>query len=168
MVELLIMRHAKSAWDTGDTDFHRPLNGRGARDAPRMAQWIAESDLAPDAVLSSAAVRARETALAVVFECDVDRAQVEFERDLYHASASTWLDALTHQTCARLLICGHNPGLDDLVDLLSADEPQLSVTGKLMTTAAVAHLRFDTAWSEISPRTGRLVSLVRPRELPAP
>lgn len=103
MVELLIMRHAKSAWDSGDSDFDRPLSDRGERDAPRMAAWIAEHNLAPE--------------------------------------------------------------IDDLVDLLSADEPPLSSSGKLMTTAAVAHLRFDTPWAQIAQRSGHLMSLTRPREL---
>lgn len=159
------MRHAKSAWDTGESDFNRPLNDRGERAAARMAEWLAENDLAPDRIVSSAAVRTHDTALAVMYACGVDRAMVDFEHELYLASAGAWFDVVKKQTCARLLICGHNPGLDDLVDALSADDPPLSTNGKLMTTAAVAHLSFDTHWSDISVRSGNLLSLTRPREL---
>lgn len=163
MTELLIMRHAKSAWDTAETDFNRPLNSRGERAAAQMANWLADNDLAPDRIVSSAAVRTHDTAVAVMFACGVDRTKVDFEHDLYLASAGAWFDVMQKQTCSRLLICGHNPGLDDLVDALSADDPPLSSSGKLMTTAAIAHLSFEAAWPEITLRSGHLLSLTRPR-----
>ena len=51
---LILMRHAKSDWsDSSLSDHDRPLNSRGQRDAPRMANWLAESDWIPDVVLSS-------------------------------------------------------------------------------------------------------------------
>lgn len=161
-IELLVMRHAKSDWNTNDTDFDRPLNGRGVRAADRMAEWIEENDLVPDRIISSPAERARATAMAVVWGCGVDRAFVDFDRDLYHADAFTWLQLLTSQTTSRrLLICGHNPGLDDLVDHLAATPPPLSSSGKLMTTAAIAHFRFDCPWSDITAGSGHLVKLTR-------
>ena len=64
-----------------------------------------------------------------------------------------------------MLICGHNFGLDELVEHLSATPPPLSQNGKLMTTAAIAHLRFDGDWAGLSASSGELVQLVRPREL---
>ena len=167
MIELLIMRHAKSAWDTGDVDFDRPLNRRGERDATRMAR----SDCRQRSRSRSGAfvVRCsrRATALAVVVECAIDRAFVDFDRELYHAEVDTWLAALrrTPPTTQPLLICGHNPGLDDLVFELARDRPRLTADGKLMTTAAVAHFRFEAEWFELEPRTGQLLSLTRPREL---
>lgn len=165
MAELLVMRHAKSAWDTGDADFFRPLNGRGERAAQKMAAWVRDNDLVPDRVLASPAERAKTTAMAVVYECGIDPAVVDFDNGLYLAGAQTWLDALRGATAERLLICGHNPGLDDLVEYLSADPLPLSASGKLMTTAAIAHFAFDVPWSEVGSRLGRLVELVRPRDL---
>ena len=67
MPELLILRHAKSAWDTdAPTDFDRPLSARGERDRWRMAGWLADEGLCPDEVVTSSALRARATAEAVV------------------------------------------------------------------------------------------------------
>jgi phosphohistidine phosphatase len=165
MVELLVMRHAKSDWSLGLPDFQRPLNGRGVAAADQMADWLVEASLRPDQIISSSAERARATALAVVYGCGVDRAQVEFEDRLYGADASTWITRLRSERAQRILICGHNPGLDDLVDYLAAVPPSLSSSGKLMTTAAVAHFRFDDGWDSLTGGGGDLVSLVRPREL---
>lgn len=165
MIELLIMRHAKSDWSAGETDFNRPLNDRGTQAADRMAAWLQAEQIVPDRVLSSSAVRARTTAMAVVYGCGIDRAVVDFDDDLYLADAFTWLQKLAQQTCGRLLICGHNPGLDDLVDFLVAGPVPLSDSGKLMTTAAIAHVSFDCAWGDINHATGALVTMMRPREL---
>ncbi len=163
MIELLVMRHAKSDWSAGEADFDRPLNERGTQAAAKMAAWLADEGLQPDCIVSSSAARTRATALAVAKACDVDLTMVEFDADLYLADAFTWMQKLTKQVEGRVLICGHNPGLDYLVDGLSSAPAPLSVSGKLMTTAAIAHFRFDVQWSDIAAGTGQLVQLVRPR-----
>ena len=64
--ELLILRHAKSAWDTNaPSDFERPLAKRGRRAAPRVGRWLEEQGLIPDHVVSSPAERAKQTVIAV-------------------------------------------------------------------------------------------------------
>ena len=168
MPELLVMRHAKSAWDTdAPTDFDRPLAERGRRDRVRMASWLADEDLCPTHVLSSPALRARSTVEAVIAECRVPAAHIVSDRDLYDADARTWFDRLRSQpeSVERLLICGHNPSLDLLVETLCATDPPLSHNGKLMTTAAIAHLRFDRRWADLMPASCDLVTLQRPRDL---
>ena len=165
-VDLLVMRHAKSDWgDPMLPDEQRPLAPRGNRAAVRMAEWLQEKELAPDRVLSSSAVRTRETVAHLIDGLDLDPSIVEFRDDLYLAGAWDWIDALRNESVARLLICGHNPGFDDLVDWLCAEPPARTLDGKLMTTAAIAHIRFDDDWPAIGPTSGRLHSLVRPREL---
>jgi len=166
MVELLVMRHAKSDWDSGATrDFDRPLAARGHRDAARMAEWLEENDLHPDLLISSSAVRARETAGYVIEQLQIQASDVEFDDDLYHADADDWHIALAGQTANRILICGHNPGLDWLVDFLASAPPPETDDGKLMTTAAIAHLKIDRQWNQLGRGCGHLEALVRPREL---
>jgi len=165
MNELLVMRHAKSDWNVGGSDFDRPLNGRGERAAQDMAAWILEHDLAPDRILTSPANRARTTAAVVAAACDLGADDVEFDHDLYLTDAFTWLQKLMTRTEDRLLICGHNPGLDDLVDHLSDGSAALTSSGKLMTTAAVAHFRLPDGWSAIARPTAELLRLVRPADL---
>lgn len=160
------MRHAKSDWSTGLDDYHRPLSKRGHRNAQRMADWLEETDRQPDAILTSAANRA-ETTAAYVGEHFGSAPSFSSVPDLYLASASRWLDHLQGEDAHRLLICGHNPGLDDLVEYLggdSADADLFTVDGKLMTTAAIAVFSVDD-WATIGSATSTLVELVRPKEL---
>lgn len=165
MPELLILRHAKSAWDTdAPTDFDRPLSARGERDRWRMAGWLADEGLCPDEVVTSSALRARATAEAVVEACGVATSQVEHSRRYYGAGPRIWLDRLGAATGRRVLICGHNPGLDELVAWLEPQAP-LNAAGKLMTTAAVARFRIAGEWRGFSTSDAELVRLVRPRDL---
>ncbi len=65
-----------------------------------------------------------------------------------------------------MLLIGHNPGLEKLLLYLAGDAP-LTRDGKLMTTAAIAHLRIDDAWGELRDGSAHLIALTRPRELSA-
>jgi phosphohistidine phosphatase len=111
------MRHAKSSWAEGGlSDFDRPLNDRGRRDAPRMAIWLREKRWLPDFVLCSAARRTQETwqLMQAVWDHPIE---FELRRDLYHASASHFwnsgIDSLSDHR--RVLVIGHNPGMQQLV-----------------------------------------------------
>ena len=71
MKTLLLLRHAKSSWDNSElADHDRPLNGRGRRDAPRMGQLLAQHDLTPDLIVTSAARRAATTAELVALAAE--------------------------------------------------------------------------------------------------
>lgn len=161
MVELLVMRHAKSAWDTGAYDFDRPLNERGVATAQSVAQWICDEDLCPDLVISSSAARTRATVGPIVEACGLDDFDVIFRRSLYLADVDDWMNVLWNQTVERLLICGHNPGIDELVIELVGSMPPLTAKGKLMTTAAVAVLDIDGPWDRLAPASATLRTLRR-------
>ena len=168
MTTLLVMRHAKSDWSTGLADHERPLNPRGQMAAARMAEWLVESGYCPDHILSSSAQRTQQTIAAVRAQCDVDDDSVDVDDDLYLASAKTRLDATAlagvRANPELLLLCGHNPGFDVLVDTLSDGAAPLSASGKLMATAAVAV--FDVAdWAQLGPESCTFVEIARPREL---
>ena len=163
-MQLYVMRHAKSDWDNALPDFERPFSKRGQKNAPAMAEWLGENDYEPDAIVPSSAVRARSTANYVAEHFDNAPTFTEHD-DLYLASLDAWLDHLVRATADRLLICGHNPGLDYLVEYLGGDQPRLTDDGKLMTTAAVAVFEIK-GWENIAPDTVEFVTLMRPRELP--
>lgn len=169
MPKLLILRHAKSAWNTdAATDLERPLTGRGRRASTRMAKWLRDHELEPDITLSSPAVRCRETLQSIVGSDGRCGPRPEFHDDLYGADVDTWLRRLQEldESTTTALICGHNPGLEDLSLQLSADPLPRADNGKLLTTAAIIELDFDGPWAELSPDSCRLVELVRPRSLP--
>lgn len=166
--ELLVMRHAKSDWDApGERDFDRRLARRGRRDAPRIGEWLAQAGLSPDAVVCSPAMRTRETVSAVLERLDLAELTVKFDRRVYEASLEALLQVLADapRDARRMLLVGHNPGMDDLVAHLAAQPPPLSRSGKLMTTAALAHFVLPDDWSQLARGCGRLVQLIRPKTL---
>lgn len=165
---LLILRHAKSDRDgaPGD-DFSRPLARRGRRDAPRMGRWLEARGPAPDFVLSSPALRARETAEAVATVLGVPAARIQYDDRLYLATCETLLAVLAGcpARTRTLLLVGHNPGLEELLDYLCAEPPPRNAAGKLLTAGALARLTLRQDWKKLEARSAELLELARPREL---
>ena len=166
--ELLVLRHAKSAWNTdAPTDFERPLSKRGRRDAPRVGRFLSDSGLIPDHVVSSPAERAKQTVLAVCGACGIEEDRIHWDPRIYHGSTGAVLDVLNDcpATARRVLIAGHNPGLELLVRNLCHHEVPMPDDYKLMPTAAVAHLEIPGEWENLKGGMARLVSLTRARSL---
>jgi phosphohistidine phosphatase len=163
--QLLVMRHAKSSWSgEGLSDFERPLNKRGMRVTPQVANFIHDQGLTPDWLVSSSATRAKMTAELFAENCQgVLSQQIQLVKSFYHASSSVYLEFLksfSDESVATLMFVGHNPGLEDLVERLSGD-------WHAMPTAAVAYfdLKSET-WSGLgSPITATLKHLWRPKEI---
>lgn len=158
---LLILRHAKSSWDDSALDDHeRPLNSRGKRDAQRIARLAHEAGLIPELILSSDAVRAHLTAEAMA---DATGGQLLLDPRLYHASVAEILamvPTVIRDEAATVMIVGHNPGLEELVALLTGEwEP--------LPTAALAQIELPvTSWSELESATrGALIGVWRPKDL---
>lgn len=122
MKTLIIIRHAKSAWDQPELeDFDRPLNERGKRDAPEMARRLVAKGYRADLMVSSPARRAWSTAkrFAVAFDYPKDR--IRKIDTLYHASAGQLVRTIHEldEGLDTVLLFGHNPGLTDLVNEIS-------------------------------------------------
>jgi len=95
--QIIFGRHAKSSWaDPGQPDFDRPLNERGKKDSPLMAQRLSNAGVTPQAILASAAVRARQTAHAFAQQFKIEE---QLFPSLYHAAPdSTW----EYSSCSHL------------------------------------------------------------------
>ena len=166
--ELLILRPAKSAWDTGAaSDFERPLSKRGRRDAPRVGRFLLEQGLAPDYVVSSPAERAKQTVIAVCRELGIGEDRIHWDERIYHAATGTLQTVLSESPAEarRVLIAGHNPGLESLLQNLCAERIPMPDDWKLMPTAAVAHLEIPGEWKDLDGGTARLLNLTRARSL---
>lgn len=126
-----------------------------------MGRLLRDEDLVPDRIVSSTAVRARTTAELVADELGY-RGTVQRSRDLYLASAPDIIRVLGNVggDASRLLVVGHNPGLEELVAALTGGFAALP-------TAAMAQVDLDVdVWPELTTGArGRLVNLWRPREL---
>ena len=162
MKELLILRHAKSSWkEPGLTDHDRPLNGRGRRDAPRIGRLVRDTEILPDVILCSTARRARQT-VELLVEASSCTAEVHSDRGLYLAGPDGYLElsSALPERWERAMVVGHNPGLEELVTLLTGEDATLP-------TAALARVGLAIeSWSELAGGAGgQLLRLWIPREL---
>ena len=134
---LYIARHAKSDWnDSTLSDFERPLNKRGKRDAPFMANVLKEKGINPELILSSPATRAKTTA---EHYHETLGGELRFDERIYEASHISLLYLVQEmfQEVDNLMIVGHNPGLTALNDMLS----NKSIYN--LATAAVIAIEFE-------------------------
>jgi len=165
---LILMRHAKSDWsDESLSDHDRPLNGRGRRDAPRMAHWLADVDLIPDVILSSSSLRTRET-VGLMTEAWSTEPEIFFNESLYLAAPGSILGCAQSDAsdARRLMIVAHNPGMAHLVSSLSGQIVE-------MPTAAIAVFQFASIdWKDLQPPSSmshgtsvKLVHYMRPKAL---
>lgn len=160
-MELLVLRHAKSSWsDASLADYDRPLKKRGKRNAVSMGIYLKQQGWLPDIILSSTAVRAASTTRRVLKAMGLPEDLIVWSRDFYHAGPTIWMKALAAQSASRVMIVGHNPGLEDLMDILCGPLPRED-DGKLLPTAAVARIQL----SGIQAGHGKLLHLQRPRHL---
>ena len=119
---LLNIRHAKSSWDIGSlNDFERPLNDRGKKDAPIMAQRLLDKKTPIDAFISSPAKRAKKTAELFSFVYNKKEEDIIFISALYHASPETFYEAIEQIDDAynSVALFSHNPGITAFVNELS-------------------------------------------------
>jgi phosphohistidine phosphatase len=165
---LLLIRHAKSAWDDSSlSDHDRPLAPRGLEALPRLCDHLARAECQAEMVLCSSSRRTVQTldGIRVAF---AERATSEVDPDLYLASAATLLarlrDVDSRVQCAMTI--GHNPGMQELA-LLLVSAGNAGMREQLLTkfpTAAAATLSFDGQWADLSPGTARIDDLFMPRK----
>ena len=167
MKRLFVLRHAKSSWDEPGLDDHeRPLTKRGRKAAEKLAERLGKDGAAPELVLCSTALRARETLAGVGRGLDPD-VPVQLEPGLYLASLQGLVGrvrTLPEEFDAVMLV-GHNPGLQELVLHLADGGLAERVRSKLPTGALVTIDLDLEHWADVTPGSGRVVSVVVPRDL---
>ena len=159
---LLLLRHAKSSWkDESLSDFDRPLNERGKKAAQAIGRYIRKQKIVPDLVLSSPAVRARETIGIIVTTAKLT-AEIRYDQRIYEADPPRLVQVLSQleDTFSSVLLVGHNPGIEDLLSLLTGSSQH-------MPTAALAKICLEGAddWSEISQAKAILELMIKPKDI---
>jgi phosphohistidine phosphatase len=158
MKTLYIVRHAKSSWEEESlSDFERPLNDRGKRDAPSMAKRLKERDVVPDLMLSSPAKRALSTARRMAKVLEYNKENIKTDRRLYHADAEMIISVLqeTRQKHNTVLVFGHNPGLTDFVNAMMSENKML--IDNVPTCGIVAFQIPIDDWRELKAKTGKML-----------
>ena len=171
MKRLYLLRHAKAVpADPALEDHDRALAVRGMHDAGAMARYLRKNGFVPELILSSSSARTRQTTELLLREFS---ARSDYRASLYLAEAGKILALVQSapQSVAGVMVVGHNPGLEDLANLL-AREPvrrkervRRDVLEEKFPTAALAVLDFDIdKWREIRPGEGALVDFIRPKD----
>lgn len=168
MKTLTLLRHAKSTWDDPVArDFDRPLNRRGRRAAQTVGKEMRTLGLRFDQVIASPAMRVRET-LEEVARGYGGPLDPEFDQRIYLASPETLLDLVrgSDEGVTKLLIVGHNPGLEGLALLLTRGGGLRNDVAEKYPTATLAEISLPIErWSDVGEGAGELVRFIRPRDL---
>lgn len=171
MKTLTLFRHARSGWDDpAARDFDRALNACGHAGAHAMGRHLRELGIEFDQVVSSPAVRCIET-LDDAWDGYGKTLHPSWDKRVYLASAATLLDVVNGapDSTGRLLLCGHNPGLEDLILMLVPDGADVArdlVEEDGLPTAAIAELTIDArSWAEVAANSARLARYIRPGDL---
>ncbi len=150
MKSLLLVRHAKSSWDSPTMkDFDRPLNDRGQKDAPLMAERLLQKEINIDAFVTSTAIRALTTAQCFHKVYKAAHTSLIPIAELYHAQPTNFIKVINNlqENWKSVAIFSHNPGITEMVNNFGvatvADMPTCAVFG---VTANVKHWKdFNTA-----------------------
>lgn len=171
MKSLILFRHGKSGWDAPvSRDFDRPINARGIAGSRLIGAQVAALGLAFDHVVSSPAVRCVET-LDAFWEGYGRILHPNWDRRIYLASGATLLDVLHDfpDDDQRILLCGHNPGIEDLAMSLvptHRDDRLRDELEEKFPTAAIAEISFDVEhWADVREGKASLTRFIRPRDL---
>ena len=158
----MVVRHAKSDWNTGAADKDRPLNSRGRKDASAVGRWIAEQGLSVDAAVVSPAVRTRATWDLMAQEAGL-AVRPEFVPGIYLGEIDDLALAVREAPAkARcLVLVGHSPGSHELVEWMCdgvGDPGAVSAMRAKFPTAAVAQVSVEGPWANLAAGCGRLVA----------
>jgi phosphohistidine phosphatase len=159
---ILLMRHAKSSWkDKNIKDRKRPLGKRGKRNAPQMGELIKEKELIPQIILSSSAERAKQTS-ELFSKGSGFQGETKYIDSLFMAEADEYIKALRAlpDDIERVMVIGHNPGLESLLPLWTGQIEALPTSAIAYLVAPIQH------WGDLNKDSKLdLVEIWRPKEL---
>ncbi|MAH98184.1 MAG: hypothetical protein CMA12_02385 [Euryarchaeota archaeon] len=148
---LIVMRHAKSSWKEPNLEDHaRPLNKRGIKDAPRIAEELYSRGWIPHLILVSSSRRTMQT--LEMMKNRFGDLPSEVRPGIYHASLYDLLNELEDMVKnGTTMILGHNPGSELLINSLSGKWTRLP------TASAALLVESDSTWE--------LEDVIRPKDL---
>ena len=169
MKTLILLRHAKSSWDdTTIVDFERPLNARGHAAARLVGRSLRSDGACFDGAVVSPAARAIETWEGIL-QAYGPAPDPHFDPAVYLASPATLLDIIraAREGVERLLVIGHNPGMEQLALMLSRpDDPRRARLQTKFPTGARVEIELPAErWLEVAEGSGTIRRFVTPRDL---
>ncbi|MEM1325814.1 MAG: histidine phosphatase family protein [Bacteroidota bacterium] len=163
MKTLICIRHAKSSWDNASLrDIDRPLNKRGLRDAPRMAQFLKDKGIVPDMIVTSPAKRAFSTATFFKEMWNLDKEDMEIDENIYEATESDIWEIVRQlpDEANTALLFGHNPTFTYFANHFSED------IISNVPTCGICQIESTTRkWSKLDTDNSELVAFYYPKML---
>ena len=161
MKTIYLIRHAKSDWNhIGLTDFDRPLNARGKKDAPMMGQKLKELHVEPDIIISSPAARAKNTIQVIGNQLNYSPDNIVYDNSIYHSSVENLIEVLNviDNAQSTVILVGHNPGITFLSNYLTNDYLDNIVT------CGIVKIEIDiNDWNHIVEGIGRKIFYIYPK-----
>lgn len=163
MKTIYIVRHAKSSWDDISlTDHDRPLSKTGVRKTKRIIDFLLQQQISPDLMISSTAVRARDTAFQIAKGIGYPEADIVLDNALYHAGYEDIYTTLfgIEDKADSVMLFGHNPTLTYFVN--NFVRPEIDN----LPTAGVVSVSFSTdKWEKLAKAKFQINFVVFPRTL---
>ncbi|MFW2554312.1 SixA phosphatase family protein [Aliarcobacter butzleri] len=161
MKKLILIRHAKSDWSNSFLDdYLRPLNKRGEKNAPLMANLLKEKNIRPDLIISSPSLRTKQTLEYFIKKLNYND-EVKLEESIYEAPYENLLKVIKDipNIYKTVFLIGHNPGLCDLINFL------LDKHFENIPTCGIVEIDFNAkSWQDISKENSNLVSFEYPKK----
>lgn len=161
---LILIRHAKSSWDTPFDDHARTLNARGRASATAVGKWLGANAYLPDTIYSSDAARTRETTDCIVGQLAVPPA-ITLKSDLYHASPAALLRILKCAQGGTIAIIAHNPGIAVFAENILAMAPNHARFFDYPTCATLVCDLPINNWAEAVSRSGQVIDFIVPHDI---
>ncbi len=162
MKTLILLRHAKSSWDNPDIeDFERPLNQRGLKDAPLIAEFLTEIPFIPELIVSSPAKRAKTTAEIISEKTGYNPNNIVFNESVYEADADILMEVVnsTPDKVNTLLLVGHNPAITVFCNLISDKRIDN------IPTCGLAAIQMNIkSWKSVAIDCGKLIFFEYPKK----
>lgn len=162
MKKIILIRHAKSSWDDPNhTDFERPLNKRGKRDAPFMGKLLKKKNIIPDLIISSPAVRALTTAQIISEELDYPKKKIVIEDSIYESGIKE-IESLIQKLDNKyktVILFGHNPTFTSYANHLGDKHIDN------LPTCGIVGLKLDIDnWNEVERGKGKVYLFEYPKK----
>jgi phosphohistidine phosphatase len=161
---LLILRHAKSSWKNRKLNDHdRPLNKRGKKESVKIGDYLKNVDLMPDTIITSSALRAIETTTLLCRQSGYNGI-VEVNFSFHEGNTASYLQAIStsNEDKSRLLIVGHNPTLEQLINILTNKSVRLP-------TCTLVQIKLNVpSWDNVIHSSGsksEIVNIWRPKKV---
>lgn len=162
MKQLFLIRHAKSSWDDMSlSDFDRPLNKRGKRDAPKMGDFLREKSISPDLIVSSPANRALTTAKIIAEKVNYAINDIVERKSIYHAFPTDVIDVIHALPDDKntVFLFGHNPTFTSLANKFGG-----VYIDNVPTCGVVALVANIDSWSEWNAHVSSLGNFYYPKK----